>query len=102
VFSAFLVARPGERLETVFAYDLPGYTVARSGEESRYRLVVQKQPGTRAHPIEVHLYLPTGADIAASKPAPTERRGSTLVYRLELETDLVIEVLWKAGGAPYD
>jgi len=51
-----------ERTEIAFLYDVPN-SVRNSEESMEYRLVIQKQPGTRAIPLRLALQLPDGADL---------------------------------------
>jgi hypothetical protein len=94
-FATLLVLRPGESMETTFAYALPEATVERVGAGWHYRLTVQKQPGRDANPLELTLRLPSGAEIADGHPAPTERHGSTLRYHLDLRTDVALDLTWQ-------
>jgi hypothetical protein len=97
VFSTFLVLRPGESMETSFEYALPGTVVQRTEEGWRYRLTVQKQPGTDARPVTVFVELPAGAEIVVADPPPTERSRGILTYAMELRTDLQLDVTWRIG-----
>jgi hypothetical protein len=95
VFATFLVLRPGESLETSFSYTLPR-AIAEGGEGPwRYSLIVQKQPGTDARPLELAIDLPADAKILEAHPEPAERRGSVLQYRLDLRTDVSLELSWE-------
>ncbi|HLC20954.1 MAG TPA: DUF4012 domain-containing protein, partial [Candidatus Methylomirabilis sp.] len=51
-----------ERTELAFLYDVPN-SVRNSDDSVEYRLVIQKQPGTRAIPLRLALQLPDGADL---------------------------------------
>jgi hypothetical protein len=97
-FATFLVVRPGERVETTFACALPEGTVERVGDAWRYRLTVQKQPGTDARPVRVALELPAGAKVVAAEPPAAERDEGVLVYRVDLRTDLQLDVTWRSAG----
>jgi hypothetical protein len=98
VFATFLVMRPGEQLETTFSYALPEATLEQTEGGWRYRLVVQKQPGTDARPLAATLELPAGARVVSADPPPSERVGGRLVYALALRTDLTLDVTWRRGG----
>jgi hypothetical protein len=96
VFATFLVLRPGESLETTFDYALPEAILER-GEDNgwRYRLTLQKQPGTDARPATVRLRIPAGAEVITADPRPGERHQGLLVYSVELRTDLRLDLTWR-------
>jgi hypothetical protein len=95
VFSTFLVVKPGQTLETAFSYALPETILKREEGRWYYRLTVQKQPGTDAHPLGVSIRLPSGADSVDRRPEPAEPRGDTLRYHLDLRTDATLELSWE-------
>lgn len=96
VFSSFLVLSPGQRTETRFVYDLPPGILEQDGERTRYRLHIQKQGGTGANEVRVALLLPEGARDIGVCPTPHRRDGDTLLYELQLESDLEIEYRFSA------
>ena len=96
VFATFLLLGPGEEAETVFVYDLPSTVVEQQGGIFRYRLTVQKQGGTGANALQVAVGLPSGAEVIAASPPPTERKGDVLRYDLRLRTDVALEVHLRA------
>jgi len=98
VLSTFLVLRPGERLETTFEYALPEGAIEETEDGWRYRLTVQKQPGTDARPVEVALKLPAGAEVVASDPPAAERARDVLTYAMDLATDRQLDVTWRVDG----
>jgi hypothetical protein len=55
-----------ERTELAFLYDVPN-SVRGSEDSVEYRLVIQKQPGTRAVPVTLKLGLPEGAEIVSAE-----------------------------------
>ena len=94
MFATFFVVRPGEHVRTALVYDVPSATVQDLRERQRYRLTIQKQPGTDAHPIDVSVRLPSPAQIAHADPAPSEQQAGFLQYELELSTDVTLEIIW--------
>jgi hypothetical protein len=87
VFATLFLLRPWETLETRFEYTLPRQLLRRTKEGVEYLLLVQKQPGTSAVPLDVRLLLPEDAALVYSDPQPTEARASELRYALPLLTD---------------
>jgi hypothetical protein len=103
VFATFFVLPTGDETETRFVYRLPEDTLEWTDMGWRYRLLVQKQPGTRAVPLRVTLSLPPGSDVQSvslpgevhdaatvHQPDPT-----TVVMETTLERDRVFEVLYR-------
>jgi len=92
VFAVYLLIPRGESREQRFQYGLPQGTVRREGADWVYALTVQKQPGSRAWPLTVTIVLPEGAQSIASDPAPTEQRGSEIIYRWRLDRDRTLQI----------
>jgi hypothetical protein len=92
VFAVYLLIPRGESREQRFQYGLPQGAVRREGEDWVYALKVQKQPGSRAWPLTVTIVLPEGAHSIASDPAPTEQRGSEIIYRWRLDRDRTLQI----------
>jgi hypothetical protein len=98
VLGTFLLLRPGETLATRFEYILPRGTLQFQGNTCTYSLVVQKQPGTAATPLQVRILLPSGAVIKHSDPEPDATQDLGLEYALTLETDQAISISFEAPG----
>lgn len=82
-----------------FTYTTPD-VVEQVGDFFRYELVIQKQPGIQPDVVNVQIALPPGASLVNSNPAPSASyplEQLILEYRLELETDLNFEVLYRFG-----
>ncbi len=82
-----------------------GYS--RSGNFGRYRLEIQKQPGTNADPVTVQITLPVNTRIAESSPpfnASFDIDRPVVEYALQLLTDQRIDLIfeYKSGNAPVD
>jgi hypothetical protein len=88
----FLLER-GASQEVAFWYSLPGSVVSAAGDRWRYRLLVQKQPGTVGHALSVVVQLPAGATVLATTPAAL-RSGDRVAFDLTLTTDQEIVVEW--------
>ena len=98
VFATFLVLAPQERIETRFVYDLPPGVVEQRGDLWRYQLYVQKQGGTEGNELMMALNLPVGAEVIAASPPPAKRNGDTLLYELQLYSDVELYVEWEGEG----
>jgi hypothetical protein len=81
-FGTFFVVPYQTTLTTAFTYTLAPGAVARNGDEFTYTLRIQKQPGTRAMPIELSLQLPPGAQLIESEPEGVLEEA---VWRVDLE-----------------
>ncbi len=67
------------------------------GPYRRYRLLLQKQPGTIGELANVQVTLPPGAEMISATPAPAasyQLDQSVLEFRVELLTDQWIEVIY--------
>jgi hypothetical protein len=92
VFGTFFVVPPQESKEVRFAYELPAGVLESTGDAYRYSLLIQKQPGTKALPVQVTVELPLGTELLAGEPEPSAVEGNILRYHLSLATDRRIEV----------
>lgn len=81
VFATFLLVPAAESKTVRFTYELPKW----DGRE--YRLLVQKQPGTVADPLQVKVALPEGASVLSSEPKPSDQQQGVLSFALNLQTD---------------
>jgi hypothetical protein len=87
-----VVVPMGQQRETTFHYRLPTGTVAHEGATWRYRLMLQKQPGTDALPIAIRVRLPPQAVLASASPMPVELDGDSATCALRLDHDQQIEL----------
>jgi len=99
VFGTFFVVPPRETKEVRFAYELPSGILESAGWSSsrdayRYSLLIQKQPGTKALPVQVTAELPHGAELVTAEPQPNAVEGNILRYQLSLVTDRHIELVF--------
>jgi hypothetical protein len=94
-WGALLVVPPGEERSLCLTYDLPAGALAVEGDGVRYTLTIQKQPGTRATPLEVSVELaPDSALDAPLSPwtadAPQLARATST-----LATDQRLALSWR-------
>ena len=80
-FAAFFVVAPQQTKTVRFDYLLPAGVVEREGKTLTYRLLVQKQAGTAAMPVQMTLTLPPGAQLTAADPAPAGAADGKVVIR---------------------
>ncbi|MBC7265038.1 MAG: DUF4012 domain-containing protein [Chloroflexi bacterium] len=81
VFATFFVVPAGESLTVRFTYRLP------TPVREEYRLLVQKQAGTDAVPLEVRIIIPPGVRVSSTDPQPQSVQQGTLFYELDLRRD---------------
>lgn len=80
-----------------FAYTTPPL-IEELGTYKRYRLLLQKQPGTVDESVSVQLTLPEGAEVVSTSPevaASYTLEQEILDFRLNLTTDQWIEVIYR-------
>ncbi|MBX3081742.1 MAG: DUF4012 domain-containing protein [Anaerolineae bacterium] len=68
------------------------------GPYQRYRLLIQKQPGTDADKVIVTVTLPSGAQLVNVTPEPANSyslENQILEFRLDLKADRAIEIVYK-------
>ena len=94
IFGTFFVVPPQESKEVRFAYELPSGILESTGDAYRYSLLIQKQPGTMALPVQVTVELPLGTELLAGEPEPSAVEGNILQYQLSLATDRRIELVF--------
>ncbi|MEW6285013.1 MAG: DUF4012 domain-containing protein [Chloroflexota bacterium] len=94
-YGTLLVVPGGRSLETGFEFALPASVVSQNaGGGFIYRLKVQKQPGTLAHPLTIRVHLPPGAALERTN-LPADLQGSTLLVETSLRTDVYLEVIFR-------
>jgi hypothetical protein len=80
-----------------FRYTSPA-TIERFGPYKRYRLLIQKQPGSAAETVSVRVALPEGARLVRTTPGVSARydlRQTLLEFEVSLDTDRWIVVTWQ-------
>jgi hypothetical protein len=96
IFGQFFVVEYGKQLQTRFEYDLP-VVVKNVDDKKQYTLLLQKQSGTDAMPVRVHLVLPPQAQIISAVPSPTTQAASALEFALQLDSDQQVQVVFAPG-----
>jgi hypothetical protein len=79
-----------------FSYITPD-VVENLGSYQRYRLLVQKQPGTRSNALNIQIMLPPGAKLVRSTPQPDasyELEQPILEFRTDLTMDRWVEIIY--------
>jgi hypothetical protein len=94
-FGLFFALPPGEQRDVGMSWQLPTGVVQQEADESRYRLLVQKQSGTPAIPIRITVTMPPGSIIVGTRPVPTSVQAETVIFDLHLTTDQFIEVTFR-------
>jgi hypothetical protein len=94
VFGTFFVVPTQESKEIRFAYELPDILES-TDDAYRYSLLIQKQPGTQALPVQVTVELPPGVKLVATEPEASLVEGHILRYQLSLATDRRIELVYR-------
>ena len=89
----FILLPWGQSRVLSFRFQLPPAVVAVDGAIHRYRLFLQKQPGTTGSPARVVVQLPAGATLLGTTPAAS-LVGDELLFELVLRTDQEIMVEW--------
>jgi hypothetical protein len=99
VWTAFFDLEPGAERKLTFDYQLPGWVLDyEPGGLVRYRLVVQKQPGTEAVPLRVAVSLPQGAGLIDAQPAGLSvQEDGSISTSTDLRTDREFEIVFRRG-----
>jgi len=92
VFSAYFVLAPGKQRQITFRYLLPDSVFALA-TSSHYVLHAQKQPGTKAVPLRVHITLPPSARVLRADPEPAKQEQDAIEYATRLRVDRRFEVV---------
>lgn len=88
-FSAFTCTEVGSRHELKLTYKLGG-SVSVRWDQGEYELLVQKQPGTAAHELQLDIQL--GDDVQLTAGEGAKIQGRALVASVPLTTDLSFSV----------
>ena len=100
VFATFFELAPAERKEIHFEYEPPPEVVRREADGYRYELLIQKQPGTDATPVEVNVSLPQGAEVVSSEPHPANVEEARIRYTFDLSTDWKLVLTFHLAEVP--
>jgi hypothetical protein len=95
VFGVFIRLGMDESTTLEFQYTLPPGTLEKLPDGRwRYRLVLQKMPGSTAEPITAYVTLPQGAELLGGT-VPAQSDGARLTFQTTLLTDQEIVVLMR-------
>lgn len=94
-FGRFFPVRPGEARIVEFSYATPGVVRALADGSFTYHLYIQKQPGTRAIPLNIEFHLPERAQATALTLDGETVSG--LIVETDLRTDRIIELRFSLG-----
>jgi hypothetical protein len=86
-FGVLNLLPPATRQTRRFTWTLPQDVVEWEDGQRGYTLRVQKQPGTRGHPLTVRIQLPMGAERIDAAPEPALVESGSIVYRTSLDRD---------------
>jgi hypothetical protein len=95
-FGTMLVVPVNENRQLWFEYALPANVITQQDTRQHYRLLIQKQPGTRPAALQVQITVPDNATITA--PLPDENisiEGNLITFRQLFEKDVLIEVVYE-------
>ncbi len=92
------VLAPGSVETRDFTWTLPSDVVGWEGQEGRYRLRAQKQPGKRAHPLTVRVRLPEGSELVHAGPEVRSLQDGWVVFEAVLDRDLAFELRFTGDG----
>ena len=93
VFGRFFPVLPGTSASVQFFYETPSIVEELGNGLYRYRVYVQKESGTEALSLEVHLALPKGARLQEARLDGQLVQGMKIVT--DLRTDREIEILYR-------
>lgn len=95
VSSVLVYYNSGERVEV--AYQTPAL-IETVGVYRRYRLRMQKQPGTRSDSVNIQVRLPSGAQLVSTSPSPIAEftlDQPIVEFRVDLLRDQWVEIIYK-------
>ncbi len=92
-FGTLQVVPGGESVNTTFHFALPASIIQSGIGQSKYHLLVKKQPGTLAEPITIRVHLPNNASVLTA-PKGAVVQGQNVLYQTDLQTDLEFEVVY--------
>ena len=93
VFGTFLIVPRGQRVDSRLSYTLPNSIAQAQGDQLRYHLVWQKQPGAAAWPVSVSVMFPEGTSLLEAQPQPGSTTANSATFQFNLDTDHELNVL---------
>ena len=94
VISGLLASEAGEEKQVNLVYGLSPTVLLQDGEEIKYSLLIQKQPGARRTEVSVEFMLPQGYSPTSSSHPPSSLTDSLVQFLLQLEQDTVLNVVF--------
>ena len=98
VLSGLFALGVGWANEVQLVYDLPPGVVTREGDQIRYELLIQKQPGARRRDVSVELLLPDGYRLAFGSLTPSATSDSAVEFTFPVESDMILTAVFTRGG----
>ncbi len=92
-FGTLLAVPTGEMVQTAFKFSLPPNIILKRGNTYLYRLLIQKQPGTIAIPLNLSVSLPPKAS-NIQLPAGAVLDGNLVTIQLKLLEDTTVEIIF--------
>ena len=94
VLSGLFPLAAGDGQKVTLVYDLPPEIIVRDDDDMHYRLVVQKQPGSRGRKVAVEFKLPEGYRLGSSSLEPASNGGSKVGFLLNENRDTVLSAVF--------
>jgi hypothetical protein len=94
IFGALLVVARASTQDATFRYTLPASVMTTDGAVSRYRLVLQRQPG-EDQSVTVQILLPPQATLVSATPTPDQFADHIVRFNIALDTDREIEIVFQ-------
>lgn len=94
VWAQFFVVEYGQTLTKRWVYELPA-VVEDVADGERYTLLLQKQAGLDAVPVDISLRLPSNAVVLDWWPQPTAEQGNVVNYQFDLRVDSSLSVRYR-------
>jgi hypothetical protein len=98
VLSGLFALGAGRANEVQLVYDLPPEVVTREGDQIRYELLIQKQPGVRRRDVSVELLFPDGYRLTSSSLTPSATLNSTVEFTFPIESDTILTTVFSKGS----
>ena len=98
VFSGLFDLEAGAEKEIKLVYDLPAAAMRLDGDDIRYSVLIQKQPGIRWRDLAIELIMPTGYRLKSSSFPPSWMNGSHAGFALRIRQDTTLEAVLTKGN----
>ncbi len=94
-FTDFMLVPRAGQMTSHYTYQLPSTITKINDATNQYQLILAKQAGIPAHPVEVTVQLPQGTNLAFAEPKPSSISGEEVTFEIELDSDQGILVRYK-------